>query len=123
MPRTHDPAREHRILEEVIVDAYDDEEQLMGWYYYLAENLVFPIPATARLPLRGGKSETKSVQIVEVDPKSEAGGRIRLGVVEPGNERIQYVSPEAIVSLDTSPENREIVNDWLYWHDFELLPG
>ena len=32
MPRTHDQTREHRILEEVIVDAYDDEEQLMGWY-------------------------------------------------------------------------------------------
>jgi len=30
MPNSHDPLREDRILDEVIVDAYDDEEQAMG---------------------------------------------------------------------------------------------
>ncbi len=54
---------------------------------------------------------------------SEEGGRIRLGIVEQGNERVQYVSPEAIVSVATSPENLDIINDWLYWPNFELLPG
>lgn len=122
MPRTHDPAREHRILYEVIVDAYDEQEEYMGWYYYLAENLRFPTPATARLTLRGGKSETKPVQIVEVDPKSEEAPPVRLGIAEKGSGRVQYLSPEEIVRLDTSPDNLKIINDWLYWHDFELLP-
>lgn len=121
MPRSHDPAREHRILYEVIVDCYDEEEELMGWYYYMADNPKFPIAATVRLPLHGGKSENKTVQIVDVDPKSEMGSPIRLGVTEEGSERIHHISPEAIAHLDTSPENAEIINDWLYWHDFELL--
>ena len=30
MPNPHAPLRHHRILDEVIVDAYDDEEQAMG---------------------------------------------------------------------------------------------
>lgn len=31
-----DPNRDHRIMMEIIVDAYGPEEQAMGWYYYLA---------------------------------------------------------------------------------------
>lgn len=121
MPRSHDPAREHRILYEVIVDCYDEQEEFMGWYYYMADNLEFPITATVRLPLRGGKTEEKTVQIIEVDPKSETGRAIRLGITEAGSERVHYISPEAIIRLDTTPENLEIINDWLYWHDFHLL--
>jgi hypothetical protein len=34
-----DEAREERIMMEVVVDAYDREEQAMGWYYYLEEAL------------------------------------------------------------------------------------
>lgn len=37
-----DKAREERITMEIIVDAYGPEEQAMGWYYYLADNLAFP---------------------------------------------------------------------------------
>jgi hypothetical protein len=33
--REQDPEREHRIAEEIIVDAYGPEEQALGWYYYL----------------------------------------------------------------------------------------
>ncbi|MCW5921270.1 MAG: hypothetical protein KIS77_02930 [Saprospiraceae bacterium] len=121
MPPSHDPAREHRILDEIIVDCYDEEEELMGRYYYMTDNLEFPITATARMPLRGGTTEEKTEQIVEVDPKSETGSPIRLGVAEEGSERIHHISPADLVRLDTTPENLEIINDWLYWHDFELL--
>ena len=34
-----DEAREERITMEFVVDAYDREEQVMGWYYYLDEAL------------------------------------------------------------------------------------
>ncbi len=37
-----DEEREECIHNEVIVDAYDAEEQAMGWYYYLAESMTFP---------------------------------------------------------------------------------
>ncbi|HEX6291310.1 MAG TPA: calcium-binding protein [Herpetosiphonaceae bacterium] len=47
MPRTpRDEAREERIAMDIIVDAYGPEEQAMGWYYYLEENLQFPFAAT-----------------------------------------------------------------------------
>ena len=40
-----DPAREERIHEEIIVDAYGAEEQAMGWYYYLEDKIRFPLRA------------------------------------------------------------------------------
>ncbi len=116
-----DEKREHRILYDVIVDAYGDEEQAMGWYYYFADNLKFPIKAKVDMPLPGGKSELKEVNIVEVDPKSEEGQAIRLGVTEDKRERVQYISPEHIVSMKTRKGNLEILNDWLYWHNHKLL--
>ena len=34
--KQQDEEREERITMEIIVDAYDAEEQAMGWYYYLS---------------------------------------------------------------------------------------
>jgi hypothetical protein len=37
-----DEARERRIADAIVVDAYGEEEQVLGWYYYLEERLAFP---------------------------------------------------------------------------------
>ncbi|MBL7817498.1 MAG: hypothetical protein JNL70_21005 [Saprospiraceae bacterium] len=50
-------AREHRIPNAIIVDAYDEYEHAMNWYYYFADNLEFPMKTKAQLRLRGGKTE------------------------------------------------------------------
>lgn len=36
---------EERITMEIIVDAYGPEEQAMGWYYHLEQQLQFPFTA------------------------------------------------------------------------------
>jgi Calcium binding len=120
MAKIKDKERENRILDEVIVDANGDEERNIGWYYYFEEGLKFPINATIKLALCGGKLEEKKVKIVEVKPDNE-DKPMQLGIVEGKSERVQYISPEAIVSVKTSDENLEILNDWLYWHNFKML--
>ena len=40
-----DKEREERIAMEIVVDAYDEEERAMGWYYYLDDTLGFPFRA------------------------------------------------------------------------------
>jgi hypothetical protein len=52
------------------------------------------------------------VEIVEVKPDNEDKS-MQLGIVEGKSERVQYISPEAIVSIKTTEENLEILNDWL----------
>jgi hypothetical protein len=39
---TQNKDREERIAMEIVVDAHGPEEQAMGWYYYLADELQFP---------------------------------------------------------------------------------
>ena len=51
--------REDRILNEIVVDAYDEVERAMGWYYYLQEHLATQFEARVRFehptsPLRVG---------------------------------------------------------------------
>ena len=121
MAREKDAARDHRIHDEIIVDAYGDGEQAMSWYYYMEENMKFPMEAKVKLRLRGGKTEEKAVKIVEVDPKSETSLTLRLGIAEGKSERVQYISPADILSIQTTEEILEILNDWLYWHGHPLL--
>ena len=40
-----DEVREERISMEVVVDAYGEEERMLGWYYYLHDKLQFPFKA------------------------------------------------------------------------------
>ena len=37
-----DEVRERRITMEAVVDAYNEEERAVGWYYYLEGKLNFP---------------------------------------------------------------------------------
>jgi endonuclease I len=46
-----DENREERIDMEVVVDAYDEEERAMGWYYYLAVyRKLTPLTLTKKQP-------------------------------------------------------------------------
>ena len=121
MARQKDKEREDRIRDEAIPDAHGEIEEAMSWYYYIEENLAFPMQAKVKLRLRGGKTEEKAVKIVEVDSKSEESLILRLGITEGRSDRVQYISPEDIVRINTSDENLEILNDWLYWHGHPLL--
>lgn len=37
-----DEVREHRITMEIVIDAHDADEQVMGWYFYLDDVLSLP---------------------------------------------------------------------------------
>jgi hypothetical protein len=45
-----DPIREDRIHNEIVVDAYGPEERALGWYYYLENQMRFPLRPNASLP-------------------------------------------------------------------------
>ena len=59
-----DEVREHRITMEAVVDAYNEEERAIGWYYYLEGKLDFPF--LARSAIRRSTSPLKVGDEVEV---------------------------------------------------------
>lgn len=114
-------AREERITDEIIVDAYGPEEQAMGWYYYLEEKLEFPFRARcvnvrSVSPLKKGEEVEVLGMAMEDDCMSEMFVLIRFAGRRLGVPLAQLdpVKPDKAT--------REAVEDWRYWvamgHEF-----
>jgi hypothetical protein len=74
--------RERRIEMEVVVDAYNESERAMGWYYYLEERLKFSCKAgckskRAASPLRTGEEISVLGMAPEEECESEMLVRVR----------------------------------------------
>ena len=118
-PPGRDPARERRIRDEIIVDAYDPEEQAMGWYYYLERVLGFPFPARCRVaraisPLRPGERVTVTGMAPEAECEHEMFVQIRWQD-RPLAVPLAQLEVRGLRAVDA--ETREAIADWHYWLD------
>ena len=114
MRQSRDQEREERIHNEIIVDAHDTEEQAMGWYYYLEENLHFPFSARctaerAVSPLRTGDE----VEIIGMAPEEEC--EHEMFVLTPWGGRSLAVPLSQLEGADVAEETRQAIDDWHYW--------
>lgn len=111
--------RQHKIYGEIIVDAHDEQEINTGWYQYFAENLEFPINAVAKLKRRNGEWEEEEIQLIEV--ASEPDKDLTFGFIITMKGYVFSISLTQIVSVDTSAENLEMLNNWLFWKELPLI--
>lgn len=109
-----DEIREDRIMMEIIVDAYGPEEQAMGWYYYLEDNLKFPfitkcIAKRAISPLRVGDE----VDVIGMAPGEECEHEM---FVLMRWEKEGLAIPLMQLEVNHGDDKtREAVEDWHYW--------
>jgi hypothetical protein len=109
-----DEAREHRIMMEIVVDAYGAEEQAMGWYYYLEDTLVFPF--TARCIAKRAISPLKVGDEVEVHgmaPENEC--EHEMFVIMPWERDGLAVPLIQLEVIHGDEQTKEGVRDWHYW--------
>jgi len=109
-----DKAREHRIAMEVVVDAHDESERAMGWYYYLEGKLHFPFKAEcvakrAISPLAKGET----VEIVKMAPEEECEREMFVNIR--WQKRTLAVPLSQLMGLDVDYETRQALYDWHYW--------
>jgi hypothetical protein len=107
-------ARERRIEQEIVVDAYMPEERAMSWNYYLEEKLAFPFKARcvslrAISPLKKGEEVEVVGMAKEEDCMHEMFVLIRFAGRKLGVPLAQLEVVKA------EPATREAVNDWQYW--------
>jgi len=107
-------SREHRIIMEIVVDAYDEYERALGWYYYLQNRFSFPFRAECiaqRIisPLRVGDK----VQVVGMPPERECLHEMFV-VVRRGDGDLA-IPLSQIKAVKANAETREAVEDWHYW--------
>ena len=110
-----DEAREDRISMEIVVDAYDKEEQAMGWYYYLEDKLDFPflsrcIRERAISPLRVGDE----VEVVGMAPEDECEKEMFVEIRREQKRSLAVpLSQLEVVRGDKA--TKQAVADWHYW--------
>ena len=110
-----DETREERISMEIVVDAYDEEERAMGWYYYLEDKLNFPfltrcIKERAISPLRVGDE----VEVVGMAPEDEC--EKEMFVETPWEHKRTLAVPlSQLKVVHGDEETQQAVEDWHYW--------
>src|ERR671925_1082968 len=99
---------------EIVVDAYGPEEQAMGWYSYLEDQLRFPFLATcsakrAILPLRVGDE----VEVVGMAPEEECQHEMFVLIRwERGGLAVPLAQLEGVV---VDEQTRQVIEEWQYW--------
>lgn len=109
-----DESREHRITFEIIVDAYNEEEQAMGWYCYLEDRLVFPFQARCVSDRR--ISPLRVAEVVEVTrmaPEEDCFHEMFVEVRWQG--RTLGVPLSQLEGIALGDEARQAIEDWHYW--------
>jgi Calcium binding len=111
---SRDEEREKRITMEIIVDAYGPEEQAMGWYYSLEDQLRFPFVARCIAersisPLRIGDE----VDIVGMAPEEECTHE--MFVLIRWQRRTLAVPLVQLEGIAVDEQTRQAIQDWQYW--------
>ena len=109
-----EPKREARIVDEIIVDAYTEEERAMGWYCYLEGEMRFPFEAEclkqrAISPLRKGEK----IQITALAPDEDCAHQIL--VLGRWSGRILGVPLAQLRPIDVDEATAQAIADWHYW--------
>ena len=108
--------REDRFTDEVIVDAYGEEERAMGWYYYAADNIAFPFKA--RCALKRATSPLKAGDVVEVTGMAAEDDCMQeLMVLIKWDDEDLAVPLIQLESPGSTGLTRQVLADWKYWVD------
>lgn len=109
-----DEERDERIEMEIIVDAYTQDEQAMGWRIYLEETMDFPFEAQCIderevSPLRDGETVTV-VGMPSIEPSL-----YHQFVTIQWDDRELGVPLEQLEPVDASDATERAIADWHYW--------
>jgi hypothetical protein len=111
----YDEIREERIEMEIIVDAYNEEEQAISWYYYLEDKLDFPF--RAKWLNKRGQFQDRKVVVLEMSPEDECQNEMFVEVLYQEGEFEDVFSARLfdIEPVDADSETQEGIADWHYW--------
>ena len=118
MPKPKRPAlnraRERRIEQQIVVDAYTTEERALRWIYYLEERLQFPFKAKC-IAVREISPLKKGEEIQVVGIAKEEDCMHEMFVLIRFADRKFGVPLAQLEPVETDEEIREGSEDWRYW--------
>jgi hypothetical protein len=109
-----DEAREERIQMEIIVDAYNADEQALGWYYYLERAMTVPFLARC--------VAERAISLLHIGDEVEVVGlaaedecRHEMFVQTPWERRTLAVPLSQLEGLTADEPTQQAIEDWRYW--------
>lgn len=113
--RQEDAEREERITMEIVVDAYNSDEQAVGWYCYLENTLTFPFQVEmVDDPSRPGRPVTVTALADADDCRHEMYVTAEW-VDEDGDEDEDDLPLADVRPVKADAKTAEAVADWHYW--------
>ena len=121
-----EPVREDRIVSDIVVDAYDEHERAMSWYYYLQDAMQVPFDAIcterdATSPLKVGQV----VQVLSMADEDDCASEMRVSIAYDDDELSVPLAQLQLSPADDKPtdgetenaweQTRQAVDDWRYW--------
>ena len=109
-----DEIREERIMNEIMVDAYGEEEHALSWYYYLEDALSVPFTAECSTerntsPLRKGEK----VKVLGMSHLDDCMKEMFVQIEWQGRELGVPLAQLKPISVDD--ETQQAIEDWHYW--------
>ena len=109
-------SRRDKIIDEVIVDCYDEEEVATAWFYYLAENMTMPFKAKVIGDRRVGNLKVGDiVEVIDVVSNMDDGRSYRAIIEVKKDETLFEIPLERVESIDAIKETYEMIENWRYW--------
>jgi hypothetical protein len=116
-----EPDRERR-LEAILLDAYDDSEQLWAFYTYWEEHAEYPFEAVLRSDVLtvdddgvDTMPDAQTFEVVKVSDATETRG-VLCQIMQ--GEKVRQMAISDLVPMD--PHNRRIWGDYIAWADSVL---
>jgi hypothetical protein len=110
-----DPEREQRIMMEIVVDAHDEQERAMGWYYYLQDQLQLPFTAVciAKRPISPLRVKDE-VEVIGMPGENECEREIFV-TIRWEKEALAVPLAQLKPIAATDEQTKQAVADWHYW--------
>ena len=109
-----DRVREDRILFDVVVDAYDESERAMGWYYYLQDKMQMPFPASCSQTLPTSTLRIgQQIEVLDLAPEELCMREVFVNIKSQQNKLCVPLRQVHCESNDR--DTLEAVADWHYW--------
>lgn len=110
-----DPEREQRIMMEIVVDAHDEQERAMGWYYYLQDQLQFPFTAVciAKRPISPLRVKDE-VEVIGMPGEDECERQMFV-TIRWEKEALAVPLAQLKPIAATDEQTKQAIADWHYW--------
>lgn len=113
-----DTNHQKRIDYEIIVDCYDDYEQVMGWCTYLEDNIQLPFQAkyVKNLGITSLMLGTiVEVIAIDIDEEVEYINEFEVMIEAKFKNKVYSLPLSAIKAVHSDQETKQAIMDWHYW--------